>query len=138
MNWRGHFREGLAREIRENKTLPKNNSLYSIVQSLARKSRGFARVSLTCLPENGHLKNWGGGGGGGGGTPAPYPPHLPASFSYGHRHPCVLSFVSIVMWKGIILHINGIIVRFCNFYFCTLEEKNEFVHSCVKFIFMLL
>ena len=29
MNWSGNFREGLAREIRENKTLA-NNSLYSI------------------------------------------------------------------------------------------------------------
>ena len=26
------------------------------------------------------------------------------------------------------------IVNFCNFYFCTVEEQNECVHSCIKFI----
>ena len=25
--------------------------------------------------------------------------------------------------------------HFCNFYFCTLEEKNDCVHSCVQFLF---
>ena len=29
MNWSGNFREGLAREIRENKNPRENNSLYS-------------------------------------------------------------------------------------------------------------
>ena len=35
-----------------------------------------------------------------------------------------------------LLHINGNLNIFCNFYFCTFEEKNVCGHSCVTRIFM--
>ena len=44
------------------------------------------------------------------------------------------SFVSI-MWKGIYTSMAN--WAFCDFYFCTLEEKNVCVHSCVTCIFIV-
>ena len=50
MNWSGNFREGLTREIRENKTLTKITSWYSIQDFLCQNvlSAGFWLTFLIC------------------------------------------------------------------------------------------